>query len=77
MESLQCLEAFPDHVISLDMCYPSRKTILNQTNEMLTTYPHITDLYVATDDVTVYTQLKLNFDSKVLMVTMVTHLHHM
>ena len=68
MESLQCLEAFPDHVISLDMCYPSRETILNQTNEMLSTHHHINDIYVATDDVNAYTQLQLEFDPKVCLL---------
>ena len=65
MESLQCLEAFPDHVISLDMCYPTRETIQNQTNQMLAAHPHITDIYIATDDVNVYERLQLHFDSKV------------
>lgn len=65
MESLQCLEIFPDHVISLDMCYPTIETILNQTNELLLTYHHINDIYVATDDVNIYEQLQLNFDPKV------------
>ena len=65
MESLQCLEAFPDHVISLEMCYPTRETIENQTNETLAIHPYITDIYIATDDVISYQQLQLNFDSKV------------
>ena len=74
MESLQCLEVFPNHVISLDMCYPTSETILNQTSEMLTTYPHIRDIYVATDDVKAYAQLQLNFDPKVYVVVMVIHI---
>lgn len=64
MESLQCLEAFSDHVISLDMCYPSSETISNQTNEMLAIY-HIKDVYIATDDINAYAKLQLNFDSQV------------
>ena len=65
MESLQCLEAFPDRVISTEMCYPTRETILNQTNEMLASHPDIKDVYIATDDVNVYAQLVLTFDPKV------------
>jgi len=68
MESLQCLEAFPDHVISLDMCYPTRETILNQTNELLATYHHIRDVFVATDDVKAYERLQLNFDPRVCLL---------
>lgn len=65
MESLQCLEAFPDHVISLDMCYPTREVILNQSNEILATYHHIKDIYISTDDVNAFAQLQLNFNSEV------------
>ena len=65
MESLQCLEAFPDHVISSDICYPTKEIITNQTNQMLATHPHIKDLYIATDDVIVYQHLQLHFDLKV------------
>ena len=68
MESLQCLEAFPDHVISLDMCYPTSEMIMNQTNEMLAAYDHIKDIYVATDDVRAYDRLQLNFDPKVWLL---------
>lgn len=64
MESLQCLEAFPDHVISLDMCYPTREVILNQSNEILATY-HIKDIYISTDDVNAFARLQLNFNSEV------------
>ena len=65
MESSQCLETFPDQLISIEMCYPTRETILNQTNEMLASYADITDVYIATDDVNVYTRLGLTFDPRV------------
>lgn len=65
MESLQCLETFPDHVISPEMCYPTSEVILNQTHQVLMSYPDVKDVYVATDDVNGYQQLQLNFGSKV------------
>lgn len=65
MESLQCLEGYPEQVVSMNMCYPTSETILNQTNEMLAGNAHIKDVYVATDDVNAYAQLQLIFDPKV------------
>jgi len=77
MESLQCLGALPDHVITEDICYPPRNVLQDQINEVLDIHPNIKHVYVATDDVVAYERLQLMYDNQVCVIVMTTTYHMM
>jgi len=67
MESLQCLGALSEHVITEDICYPSREAIQDQINGVLDGQHQIRHVYIATDDVIAYDRLQLVFNDQVCL----------
>jgi len=65
MESLQCLGALSEHVITKDICYPSRDAMQHQINDLLDDQNEIKHVYIATDDVIAYDRLQLVFSDQV------------